>query len=105
MPADLRVAAQPDANKYYVGSGGSGHSIFLPPDQSGRFTQAQEAKKLVRLKVFWVLAITTVICLAVAVGGGLGAGLHKSNLSRSPHVLLLVPLCFPFFTYLLLFSI
>ena len=105
MPADLQVAAQPDINKYYVGSGGSGHPTFLPTDQSDRFNQPQGAKKLGRLKVSWALTIITVICLALAVGGGLGAGLHKSNSSRLPHVLLLVPLFSPFFTYLLLFSI
>ena len=96
MPTDLQVAAQPDTNKYYIGSGGSGHPTSLPLDQSGRFNQPQEVKKLGRLKVIWVLTIITVICLALAVGGELIAGLHKSNSPRSPHVLLLVPLFFPF---------
>ena len=92
VPADLQVASQPDDSKYYVGSEGPDHPTSSPPDQSDRFNQPQGAKKLGRLKVFWVLSIITVICLALAVGGGLGAGLHKSNSSRSPHLLPLVPL-------------
>lgn len=105
MPADLQVAAQPDTNKYYVGSGGSDHPTFLPLAQSDRFNQSQEAKKLGHLKVFWVLTIITVLCLALAVGGGLRAGLQKSNSSRSPYVLLLVPLLFPLSSLTYFFSL
>ena len=70
----LQVAPQPDENKYYVGGGGSEHSVL---DQSIQL----QAKSKARPRAVWVLAMTAVVCLAIALGAGLGAGLaaqHKS---------------------------
>ena len=84
----LQVAPQPDENKYYMGGGGSDHPLFIPPDQSNR----SQAKSLGRIRAIWVLAVITALGLAVAVGAGPGVGLHKSTISRSPHLSLLVSL-------------
>ena len=75
------VIIQPYTEKYCITSGASSHPISShsnTSDQSHRKSQS-------RYKTVWVLAIIGFICLAVAIGAGLGAGLaaqHKSSSSR-----------------------
>lgn len=72
-----------------MGGGGSDHLLFDLPHQSNR----SQAKSPGRIRAIWVLAVITAVCMAVAVGGGHGVGLHKSKMSpmsRSPHLWLLV---------------
>ena len=56
------------------------------PYSSHKDTSVQSYRKSQsRFKNVWILAIIAFICLAVAIGAGLGAGLaaqHKSNSSR-----------------------
>ena len=79
-PTGLQVAPQPDENKYYIGGGGSDHALFDLPDQSDR----SQVKRPGQSRATWSLIVITVTCLALALGGGLGGGLHKSSSSRSP---------------------
>ena len=66
----LEVSPQPDENMYYIG-GGVSKDIVL--DHLDRASLSQ-AGGLARFKPIWTLAGITVICLAVALGTGLGAG-------------------------------
>lgn len=78
---DPEVTAQPDANKYCVKAVERKEYSFDRPVQSGR----SDAKNQSWSKAFWVLALIAVLCLAVALGAGLGVGLaaqHRSTPSR-----------------------
>ena len=82
------VAAQPDENKYYIGSerwdfpnsGQFGHPNSDWPNQSNEKPQSK-SQSLVKIKVFLI----AVFLLAVALGVGLGVGLsaqHKHKLTK-----------------------
>ena len=76
-PTYPEVTTQPD-DKYYTRGGVINYPIL---DQSH---QAQ-AKSQSHVRGIWVLAIIAIICLAAALGVGLGTGLaaeHKSSSSR-----------------------
>ena len=75
------IITQPYTEKYNTTSGPTSQSYSSPTDtsvQSHRKTQS-------RFKNVWILAMIGFICLAVAIGAGLGAGLaaqHKSSSSK-----------------------
>lgn len=81
---DPQVAAQPDYNKYYIGSERlnhhisykSSHPAFEQPDQSN---DQSEVKSQGLVKAIGVLIIIVVLLLAVALGAGLGAGLSAQH--------------------------
>ena len=84
---DPQVAAQPDENKYYIGSERSNHPIsynssqpvFEQPYQSN---DQSKVKSQGLVKAIGVLIIVVVLLLAVALGAGLGVGLsaqHKQH--------------------------
>ena len=83
-----QVAAQPDENKYYVGSerwnrpnsDQSGHSDFDRPNQS---TDQSKVKSQSLVKNIGVLIIIVVLLLAVALGVGLGVGLSAQHKQKS----------------------
>lgn len=80
-PAGLEVAAQPDGKKYYTGGGESDHPVFREPDQLDQ----TRARGQGRSRAVWMLAMIAVVCLTIAIGAGLGAGLaaqHKPSSSR-----------------------
>lgn len=74
-----QVAPQPDENMYYIGGGALKDSVL---DQ--RLDQASQSQvgSLDRFKPFWTLGGISVICLAVALGIGLGAGVTARYKSR-----------------------
>ena len=83
-----QVAAQPDENKYYIGSESwnrpdsdqSGQSNFGRPNQSNDQSQIK-SQSLVRI----IGVLVVVLLLAVALGVGLGVGLsaqHKHSSSK-----------------------
>ena len=79
------VVPQPNGHMYYMGGGAPNETLFNQPNQSDQFYQSQ-AKIPGRSRAIWVLAGIAVVCLAVAIGAGLGAGLaarHKPPLSSS----------------------
>lgn len=100
VPMDPEVAAQPDGNKCFA-EADSGRFNSIPQNQSNQsnsyykgvgvpknptFTQPNQsdpgAKNISWHKAFWALAVFTVVCLATALGVGLGVGLaaqHKSS--------------------------
>ena len=83
-----QVAAQPDEDKYYIGSESwnrpdsdqSGHSDF---DRPNRSKDQSQVKSQSLVKIVGVLIV--VLLLAVALAVGLGVGLsaqHKHNSSK-----------------------
>lgn len=79
------VAPQPDENMYYMGGGAPNDTVIDPQYQSNQSYKPQ-VKSQGWSRVIWVLGITAILCLAVAVGVGVRAGLaaqHKSNSSSS----------------------
>lgn len=79
------VAPQPNEYMYYTGGGAMTHTVSDQPNQFDQSHQPQ-AMGQGRSRAVWVLGIIAVLCLTVAVGAGLGAGLaaqHKSTLSPS----------------------
>ena len=81
-----QFAAQPDENKYYIGSerwnrpnsDQSGHSDFDRPNQSNDRSQVK-SQSLV--KIIGVLIV--VLLLAVGLGIGLGVGLSAQHRQKS----------------------
>ena len=74
-----QVAPQPDANLYWV-SGGSNQAVV---EQSAQPDEPQ-VKSQDRFRARYLLAIITIVCLALAFGVGFGVGLpakHKPSLS------------------------
>ena len=75
------IVNQPYTEKYSTTSGVTSQPYSSPTD-----TSVQSHRKIrSRFKNVWILAIIGFICLAVAIGTGLGAGLaaqHKSSSSR-----------------------
>ena len=74
----LEVAPQPDGNMYYIGGGVSNDTVLDHLDRS-RLSQARRMAKFVPIRI---LAGIAVICFAVALGTGIGAGV-ASRSSRS----------------------
>ena len=83
-----QVAAQPDENKYYIGSerwnrpdsDQSGHSDFIQSNQSNDRSQVKSQSLI---KIIGVLIIIVVLLLAVALGVGLGIGLSAQHKQKS----------------------
>lgn len=86
VPTDVQVTPEPDENKYYMRGGELDHPVFVQSDQSNQ----SHVKSPGGSRAVWVLALITVVCQAVAAGGGLGVGLHKPSSSRSVHFVLLI---------------
>ena len=75
------VAIQPYTDKHYVTGGAPNHPISSHLDTSDQTTEKVQG----RFKTVWILSVIAFICLAVAIGAGLGAGLaarHTSSSSR-----------------------
>lgn len=72
-------APQPEEYKYYLGGGAPTHAVFGQPHQ-----HQFQAKKPGPSKAFLWLATTAIICLALALDAGLGAGLAIRHKSSSP---------------------
>ena len=71
------IAPQPDANRYYTGSEAS-HGLADTPDPPLHPSIGTRGPQ----RALWALAVITVLCVAVALGAGLGAGLaihYKSH--------------------------
>ena len=76
---NLEVAIQPYIEKHYITGGAPNHSISSHLDTSNQ----SYGKVQSRFKTMWILAVIAFICLAIAIGAGLGVGLqHKSSTSR-----------------------
>ena len=83
-----QVAAQPDGNKYYVGSGRFGNSI---PDQSSHPTFDQpnqtynqsQVKSQGFVRAIRCLIIVIILLVAVALSVGLGVGLSAQHRQES----------------------
>ena len=72
---------QPYTEQHYITSAASSH----PTSSNSCACDQSHGKSQSRFKTVWILSVIAFICLAVAVGAGLGAGLaaqHKSSSSR-----------------------
>ena len=75
------VVVQPYTEKYITTSGATSRPYSSPTDTSVQSHRKSQS----RFKNVLILVIVGFICLAVAIGAGLGAGLadqHKSSSSR-----------------------
>ena len=83
-----QLAAEPDEDKYYIGSerwnrpepDQSHHSDFDRPNQSNDQSQVKSQS---HVKVVGLLIIIVVLLLAVALGVGLGVGLSAQHKEKS----------------------
>ena len=78
LPDTGPQVAYHNADKYFDRAEGSSHVSSSQPSSS----QAQLNRKPSPHKACWALAVVTVLCMTVALGAGLGAGLaihRKSN--------------------------
>ena len=86
---DPQAVAQPDENKYYIGSERLDHpfsyqSCHPAHDQPGQSTDQPQVKSQGLVKIVGVLIIISVLLLAVALGAGLGVGLSAQHKQSSP---------------------
>ena len=77
-PTCLEVSPQPHENKYYVPGGVSGNTVVDRIDRSG----LPQAGSVAKFKPTRTLVGIGVICLAAALGTGLGAGVAIRSSSR-----------------------
>ena len=76
----LEIQAQPDENKYYTGSSEVSEANERVLSQPGNHPVS---KKTSRKKASWVLAVITVLCIALALGVGLDKGLATKKIVSS----------------------
>lgn len=77
---DPEIVAQPDENKYCTTASDSNKIWLSHADE-----KIHPISKISQNKAFRALAVIAILCLAAAIGAGLGAGLatkHKSSTSR-----------------------
>ena len=75
-----QIVAQPDENKYCTTASESNKILLSQGDE-----KIHPVSNKSQNKAFWALAVIAILCLAAAIGAGLGAGLaskHKSSTSR-----------------------
>ena len=75
----LEVASQQDGNMYYIGGGVTKDTVLDHLDRSS----PSQARLIAKTKPIQRLAGVAVICFAIALGAGIGAGVAIRSSSRS----------------------
>ena len=72
----LEVVPQSNVDMCFVGSSQPNEIALGQPDKS-----INTVSKIKRNKALWALAVIAIVCLAAALGAGLGAGLANRHVS------------------------